>query len=754
MDLRPVILLVLLLATCVPGPGFFFVRRFRWSAGEKLCASIGLSLVLLYLAATGIYLLRADWRWCWLTTAAFAGLTAASGRDLARLLRLRRVLRLLAGFGLLLAIGLALLSLIRNSSGGLWSGDPVEHHQRVEFFLQRLPHDTLFIDRYTLPARPPLMNLVTAYALAHVGGAGFDLFQVVFLFLNLLIFFPCALLAGLLVRRGSRRAWLVAAFLAASPVVLQNATWNWTKLLAAFFVLLSVALYVRGLQKETPSRIVAAAASMAAAALVHYSAGPYAVPLLCHYLCLACRGRRKPAEALGAAAVAAALLATWLAWSIAVYGVRETAGSNTTVSESRRLTAGENLRKIGGNVVATIVPHPLRLTPATFRGNFYQPNAFGFVRDYWFMICQVNLLFSIGLAGWLLAAWLMARSLRRPRAKTAPFWVGFAVAAALLGIAAHGPPDRFGVAHVSLQPLTLLALTLLAAGFPLLPAWARRAAAVAAVADVALGILLHFRIEMLDIRMFPAAGTLFLPLSRGLPNSTAVVNALDRHQRGLAYWGDRFAGVEWLPLVLALLLLGFALHVIATAASSGRSTPWQRPTRFTLLVLALFLGAAGGCLADRAAGFRVASSSGVSPGLSRPQVVEAVDPRLRAVGSEPDSARARYDLGAALYRLAQIGPAADAFLEAFLLDPGLAEARYALEIVLAANHLGLDDTDARPAEEVRLFPAQAAGHVGLAEQLLKRGHVEPARRRLLEALRLQPDSAGIADLLRSLPAPP
>ena len=40
-----------ILAVCSFAPGFYFVRRFAWSGLEKLCGSIALSLILLWLAA-------------------------------------------------------------------------------------------------------------------------------------------------------------------------------------------------------------------------------------------------------------------------------------------------------------------------------------------------------------------------------------------------------------------------------------------------------------------------------------------------------------------------------------------------------------------------------------------------------------------------------------------------------------------------------------------------------------------------------
>lgn len=50
-----VVLLLVLLPVCVFSPGFFLVRKLRWSPLEKLCGSVGLSLILLYLVSFGTY---------------------------------------------------------------------------------------------------------------------------------------------------------------------------------------------------------------------------------------------------------------------------------------------------------------------------------------------------------------------------------------------------------------------------------------------------------------------------------------------------------------------------------------------------------------------------------------------------------------------------------------------------------------------------------------------------------------------------
>src|ERR1041384_3571264 len=103
------IMLLAMLGICSLSPGFLVIRRWRLSPTEKLCISVGLSLVLVYLASFLIYILK-------LPTASFYGVSITSlgllvvtGRDLWRLLTHRQVRRLLGTFGLVLGWGLLLL---------------------------------------------------------------------------------------------------------------------------------------------------------------------------------------------------------------------------------------------------------------------------------------------------------------------------------------------------------------------------------------------------------------------------------------------------------------------------------------------------------------------------------------------------------------------------------------------------------------------------------------------------------------------
>jgi hypothetical protein len=539
-------LLFLLLAVCSFAPGFYFVGKLPWKPLEKLCGSIGLSLILLYLVSWGIYCLgdrgnampvhRAPYVAVSLVCAAMA---AACWKDIGRLVRVRSVRRALAGYGFLLVWTGVLAAMIRNFSGAFWFGDWMEHFHRSLFFLQHFPANITIFPSYPLPARPPMMNVLAAFFMAQTGDR-FEFFQAAFVFLNLLLFLPCYLIMPALGRRAKRRTCLLVILFAASPVVMQNVTYTWTKSLAAFYIVLAVALYLAGWRKKDTVRTTAAFVALAAGLLVHYSAGPYVVILALHYLLRVFPRRpNKWRELAGIAAACGLLLGTWLLWSLAVFGAEVTFASNTAVTSSQEYR-GSNAEKIATNLFYSIVPIVAR-EPALLR-QFDQPNAAGKVRDWAFIFYQVNAIFGMGLVGGPLVLWLVYRALRRkPQPKAAPppaqptvrrkrppgkvrkddkapeiaagapslrrFWLVLIVAGVLVGIAVVGESDPLGVAHLTLLALQALGLSMLAAAIP----WRRRSLAILLLAgcavDFSMGVLLQARVESLDntahTRVFP-----------------------------------------------------------------------------------------------------------------------------------------------------------------------------------------------------------------------------------------------------------
>jgi len=492
LALRIAALLVLLCLNAVV-PGFVLVRKLRWRPIETLCAAVGASLVVLYLATFALYLSGAPMSLCGVGTAGSVLAAAAFRDDLRRLLAGRAVRSVVVGFALLLAWGLCFVGLVRHFGGGGWGGDWLEHFHRCLYFLYRLPTDTPLNGMYHVTARPPFMNVLGAYFLAQAGD-DFECFQVVFAFLNTLPFLAGALLAARLWGRGTAPPRVLAALFAMSPFFVVNVTYTWTKLLSAFFVLLAVHFYLAARTRGDAARQTAWPLALAAALLVHYSAGPFAVFLVGHHLWSLVRRvswRAWPAR-LVPALPGVLLLATWLAWALLSFGLSRTATSNTAVGDSRGLGVAGNAAKIAWNVVDTVIPHPLRTLPADAIAR--QERA-GYVRDFAFLIYQTNVLAAMGSVGGVLAVVLWIGGARKRWRTDTGFWAAFVPFTLLAGIATHGGRDSFGVAHVTLQPLVLLGLTLLAAGWRSLGPALRWAAIAGCVLDFGLGIGLHHEVE-------------------------------------------------------------------------------------------------------------------------------------------------------------------------------------------------------------------------------------------------------------------
>jgi hypothetical protein len=476
-------------------PGFLLVRRLGFRPLETLCASVGASLALVYLLAFGLYVSGAPLV-CGAAGSVFAAGLAVVHRDaLARFLRIPSVRRVAVAFLALLAWTLAFVGLVRHFGGGGWGSDWLEHFHRCLYFLHRLPPDVMLTGKAHLAARPPLMNLVAAYFLAQ-SGDGFEDFQVVFAFLSVLPFLACALIVGRLRERGARGRRAIAPFLALCPLFVTNVTYTWTKLLSAFFVIVALHFYLATLRRSHDrARAAAWPLALAGALLVHYSAGAFAVFMVGHHLLRVLRDppARWPAR-LGPAVPGVLLLATWLAFALASFGIGRTVASNSSVGDARDYSAAGNLAKVAQNVVDTVVPHPLRGV-APFPAA--SARRLGEIRDYFFLVYQTNALAAVGSVGGVVAVGLLLRALRSGSAETR-FWRAFLPFVLVAGVATHGGRDLYGVAHVTLQPLVLLGVTFVASAWTSLGRIARAALLMGALADFGLGIALHHHVESLE----------------------------------------------------------------------------------------------------------------------------------------------------------------------------------------------------------------------------------------------------------------
>lgn len=487
------------------GLGLPLAASWPLPAAEKICGGAALGLIILYVAGLLIYWTNLPVSAHWVLPAAAAALTGARWRACRVLWQDPAARSLLGSYLLVAGWSLGLLALVRSYSGARWALDWLDHYDRARFFLWHWPVHQPLSCGDLLPARPPLANIVTAGFLA-LAGAGFPNFQIFTTLASSLAFLPGWLFALKFGRGSAAAPALFTVLYLLNPSLMENSTFAWTKLLAVFFVLTGLYFFLPVLNGGSRPRIAAAFALLAAGFLAHYSAGPYLIALVAAYGW----SRRRQwllrtfwTEAIVCALPAAALLALWFGWSGLTYGVGDTLLSNTSVTESGVRSVPEFFREKGLNLYQTLVPHPFRGTDYHF---FAQSSTLGRWRDYFFLLYQVNLPLLFGSMGSVALGWLLWRSARNPAPvdpgqASRAFWWWFLGSTIILGTAANGGVDQWGVAHLCLLSLLGLGLAFLSAGIGGLPRGWQIGVAAGVALDFVLGVVLQFFLENLS---FPA----------------------------------------------------------------------------------------------------------------------------------------------------------------------------------------------------------------------------------------------------------
>jgi 4-amino-4-deoxy-L-arabinose transferase-like glycosyltransferase len=543
----------------------FFVDRLRLAPGETIVAGAGLSLIAAWAVAWAVFTSGAPLGAYWLLPALAAAGAAAGWRGTSRLAADPLASDLILGQLIVTGWCVAWLSFVRNHSGGAWTGDWVEHWERAGFFLRAWPADRPFYDIYQLPARPPMTNVLTA-AFLRMTRADYPHYQIVMTALGSLAYLPTGLLAA---RFGGRSAARIAAVvLMVNPLFLQNATYPWTKLPAAFFILAGLYFFLRGRDDDgSASRSgVLCALLLGGAVVTHYSAGPYVAVLAAAWIARGFRRGWDPGYARATAAAAAAgalVLAPWFLWSVARYGLHGTFLSNTSVTAFGRWQ-GNPIVKVVLNLRDTLLPPQLR----GFRGAlFRQSSPWGALRDQCFLLYQINLPLALGSVGFVVVAREAWRAARAARAADRRFWVFALAGFVVLSIAVYGDREHYGIVHICLQSVVLLGLAFLASRWGRLgPGW-KVALVLGGTVDFCLGIALQFAVEdfAIDRWMTPARNLAEVSQSYSLVSQE---NLREKIIAQFSYFADNLAAPPALVLTLMAAILGMAL-VRASRAPAG-----------------------------------------------------------------------------------------------------------------------------------------------------------------------------------------
>jgi hypothetical protein len=586
-----------LLPVCALAPGWLALRRMSLRPLERLAASIGVSLILLYLVSMAFFWIGAPRAAYYLAALACFCVAISVCRNRSRVSR--RLRSIGSGYAVLVLWLLLLLLLIRNYSGGVCSIDWLEHYRRAQFFLD--PPATIDLtksiiaENIPMTSRPPLINAVSAFFLALTGDR-YELFQVVLSALNLLFWFPLVMMLPWLGAGRKDNRTLLLLLVMASPMVIWNATWTWTKLFTSFYVILGLAFYLEGWRRLDPARLALAFLFLTAGFLSHFSGGPYLLFLGAHYVLFLLPRRSPlwghdsnvPSAALATAALCVGLMATWFGYAMLAAGPRWALGSSTTARAFADSSASESMLRIAKNTIYSFIPHPFHLPKQKFyemlgydmvhAANGEKPgskaeavsasNRLGYLRDYLLSIYGPTFTFALGSVGGILALWLVfhGKTVRR-RPPDWRFGLSFAAATALIGVAAHPSLEEFGVAQICGQPLILLGLAFLASRYLLLPRVLRYVGLAGYSVDFLLAGFIHVTMEMEDPKV-TRVGSLY-HISTDL-SIWAWFNARAKY-RSVHFLGDYLSPAS---LVIQVAVLAFFGAVWWQAAKVARR---QRP---------------------------------------------------------------------------------------------------------------------------------------------------------------------------------
>jgi hypothetical protein len=544
---------------CSIGPGLIFVRRTALSGAEKVAAAFGLSVLLMAGATLLIYIPGSTQTGTTKLPPTSYGALAVFGiasfgyvwEDLKALWRDPEARAIIRVYALVAAWMFGLLGIIRSFGGGGWAGDWIEQYERARFFLKHQPLYTEF-QHTLLPARPPLLNLfcVPFFELA---GAGMPQFQALCALLSVSAVFPVYLVARRLSGTHAVPTALAVAVVAFNPMMVQNTTYPWTKMLTAAYVAMGLYFYTTGWKSAEPLRVRLAVCMLGAGLLTHYSAAPYAIAVALHFLVYGCKPfARSDRELAITGLLAVAVVAPWLGWSMSTYGSAITFASNTTAEGFSQHSAAHNLRMALGNVYRTIVPHFFRGIPIVWA----EPGGWGHFREVAFLAYQANLLLMFGTTGWILLTWYLVRHWMSTSADRdlGVFWL-IMVGVGLVGVAAHPWRDYYGLAHLSMQPLMLVGLGVLAGTSHEWPEMLRRIFLGGLVADLLFGVALHVIYETRTFGPGPAGEAGLIPGGERAVADPANLNWTDKGQHHFMFIGDALQPLKW--------IVAFALIVAA-----------------------------------------------------------------------------------------------------------------------------------------------------------------------------------------------
>ncbi|MBF0520035.1 MAG: hypothetical protein HQK92_09950 [Nitrospirae bacterium] len=444
---------------------------------------------------------------------------------------------------------------IKHFSGGKWSGDWEEHYQRSLFFKDFWPINTVFIGDWLLPARPPLYNILSAFFMEPAGDS-FAYYQLISVLLNSLVFFGAyAILMCFMEETDDYRTCLSVTILTVlfclNPSIIQNITYPWTKSLTNFFILSSFAFSFLAIRKKENNLHMASYGNMGIALITHYSSGPYLLGLCLIDFSRILKKRLTIKAIVHRGLVLLLIMSSWFSFSLIHYGIKGTVGTNSTVAETSKLSLKDNVEKVYKNIVSSFVPYFIH-----YRIRWSLVHKIGFLRDYTFFAYQANILFMIGSTAWVAVLWSLISKLRK-RFDEDVLIISVLSFILITAIAVHGTYDKYGVAHICLQPVAVLCVTFVAYNMIDYNIFLKIIIIIGVFIDAMFGVFSHFIIQNYGCNnAMPKTSdnqTIFMP------NILDGIN--DKISRGYTFLSDtEYASFIVFVLILSSAFIAYSIY--------------------------------------------------------------------------------------------------------------------------------------------------------------------------------------------------
>ncbi len=339
-------------------------------------------------------------------------------------------------------------------SGGMWFFDWFEHYFRTIIFLDKLPLNISF-QGCIIPSRPPFFNLV-CYFFQSIIGKDFYKYQIISTFLNSLLILSVYLFCKGALKIENKNLFLFTFFiLFFNPYILRQITYTWTKSLSAYYTLCGLYFYIKFMENKDRFYLYFSPFLFGCGFIVHYSAGPYILPIIFHFLYNVYKEKKLVSEFLIFNLIFSLLIFTYFSWSIRNFGIYNTFLSNTTFQGQKNLIFKERIEKDINNFFKTIFP----VIPKRFI-SIYQPYKFFKFRFYNYILplYSSNIFGNLTFTLSVFLVFIFLKNIKKFKFKK-DFWSFFILFSFFLALIVNPTKDLCGVAHVSYLPFVCLILS-------------------------------------------------------------------------------------------------------------------------------------------------------------------------------------------------------------------------------------------------------------------------------------------------------